>query len=200
MNAASVIDTTIAVGTTTSLTLPYQEQQAAARVDEAVKGALDLVQQFSEYDPTDCNSPWQNPDHMYQQLDHARTEISNAWKALDAAAARETETPAATTTKDQLLVAYMDMITDSFADVLENLRQNAHDDPLDVQVLVDCLQSGLDLVNMNGSIQQLNEADFLWAVDNDEETTMNDDSEEERLTMHERRRRELGFQLEESTA
>jgi hypothetical protein len=180
--------------------LPYNEQAAA--VDEAVRKALDLVQQFSEYDPNDHQGPWMNPDNIYQQLDQARTEISQAWKELDAVVKNDHEAEnatTATTDKDKIRVAYMDMITDSFSEVLENLRLNAAPgDPLDVEVLVDCLQSGLDLLNMNGSIQ-LSEADFLWNED-DEDTTneMNDD--EDTLTPHERRRRQLGFHLEESTA
>jgi Ribosome-assembly protein 3 len=188
-----------------NLNLPCNEQALA--VDAAVQKALDLVQRYSE---NDTDPAWQNPDLIYQQLDQARAEISLAWKNLDAATAAlspDTATAAAAagcSTKEQLRTAYMDMITDAFADVLENMRQNSqvNNDPIDVEVLVDLLQSGLDLFYMNHSIQLMGEADFLWnsSYDNDDTDAMNDDDEEVLLTPHELRRRELGFHVEESTA
>lgn len=184
--------------------LPYNEEASA--VNEAVRKALDLVKQFSECDPNDHQGPWENPDNIYQQLDQARTGITLAWEELDAVVTKDREadiatTAAATTTdKEKLRVAYMDMITDSFADVLEDLRQNAaKGDPLDVEVLVDCLQSGLDLLNMNGSIQ-LSEADFLWNEDDEDTMNENYNDDEDKLTPHERRRRQLGFHLGERAA
>jgi hypothetical protein len=191
-----------------NLNLPCNAQALA--VDAAVQKALDLVQRYSE---NDSDPAWQNPDQIYQQLDQARTDISLAWKNLDAATAAAALSPDVATTahnnscstKEQLRTAYMDMITDAFADVLENMRQNSqvNNDPIDVEVLVDLLQSGLDLFYMNHSIQLMGEADFLWndsLYDNDDTDTMNDDDEEVFLTPHELRRRELGFHLEESTA
>ena len=100
-------------------------------------------------DPNDHQGPWENPDQIYQQLDQARTNITRAWEDLDALVTKDREAAIAaaaaeaTTDKEKLRVAYMDMITDSFADVLEDMRLNAaKNDPLDVEVLVDCLQSG----------------------------------------------------------
>jgi hypothetical protein len=40
---------------------------------------------------------------------------------------------------DDVSPAFMDMITDAFADVLEDLGNKSNDEDLDVDVLVDCL-------------------------------------------------------------
>ena len=81
------------------------------------------------------------------------------------------------------------MITDSFSDVLEDLRTGDAD--FDVDVLVDCLQSGVDLMNQED--REL----FMQEMDNDDDEEENDDS---KLTPHELRRRLLGFHHLEAAA
>ena len=168
--------------------LPHAKEAGA--VDEAVTQALDLVKTYA--DPK--NPAWKDgPDKIYKQLDQARNTIIAAWDDLQAAAATtqeegtDAETSENSDDKEGLKVAYIDMITDAFADVLENLRQNNTDDPIDVDVLVDCLQSGMDLIN-SGSI-----GDFSFDDGDADGTTT--------ITPHESRRRQLGFrQLDDMTA
>ena len=114
-----------------------------------------------------------------------------------------------------LRMAYMDMITDAFADVLEDLRQRQElsddkDDTMDVETLVDCLQNGLDLLisssssNNNNdnrlSWSSFNETDFAFAGSEDNTVAGDDDNksndeEDVKLTPHESRRRQLGYLL-----
>jgi hypothetical protein len=109
-------------------------------------------------------------------------------------------------------MAYMDMITDAFADVLEDLRQKQEsDDPIDVETLVDCLQNGLDVLlvsnNNNYRLSSFSETDFEFgggdttrSEDNnvgDDSNKSDDDEDDEdvKLTPHESRRRQLGYLL-----
>jgi hypothetical protein len=62
---------------------------------------------------------------------------------------------------------YMDMITDAFADVLEELR-SSDTDTLNVDVLVDCLQSGLELLNQE-------DKDVLFGGMDDDVDAVDDD-------------------------
>jgi len=99
------------------------------------------------------------------------------------------------------------MVTEAFADVLDNLRSEEGDD-LDVDVLVDCLQSGLELMT-----QQDKELLLMSRQNSGEEWAEGDDGEGmdiaqdepgaspkpgpgRGLTPHEKRRRELGFHVE----
>lgn len=91
----------------------------------------------------------------------------------------------------------MDMITDAFADVLEDLRQK-EGDSLDVDVLVDCLQSGIDLMTQEDKEFFLMSERSIKIEDNDE--PFEDDDEDGKLTPHELRRRQLGFHIEPTSA
>jgi hypothetical protein len=191
--------------------LAFAHLKESTAVDVAATAAIDLVRELSERDPHDKDeaNPWRNPEQVFQQLDQARTGISKAWEELHAAAAalEKTDTNAATVNsssdmditplssnvtasvnEDDLRAAYMDMITDAFADVLEDLRANEAED-IDVGVLVDCLQSGLDLMSQE-------EKDFFMQ-DNEELNTMDEsENNDVAVTPHELRRRELGFSMQ----
>ena len=113
-------------------------------------------------------------------------------------------------------MAHMDMITDAFGDVLEDLRKRQEsgddkNDPMDMDTLVDCLQSGLDLVFQNNRmLSNPSATDFQFVDPNATTTTAatttattattasskeSDDEEQVNLTPHERRRRQLGYLL-----
>lgn len=128
-----------------------------ASLDQAATEALDLVRKFAD-------EPLDDPHEMLSQLDAARTKLQAA------VAAPSVEGPITT---PQLQAAYMDMITDAFADVLMDMQGN------DVDILVDCLQSGLDLMNQE-------ERDFFLEEDDDDTTEL----------PHDQRRREAGFEVE----
>jgi hypothetical protein len=111
---------------------------------------------------------------MWAQLDKAREEIQKAWGTTEEAVEQSDR-------KIALTAMYIDLITDSFADVLDDMRK---DDAVDVDILVDCLQSGLELLSTE-------EIDLMMEQDDDME-------EEGSLTPHEQRRRELGFHVQEA--
>merc|ERR1712226_90004 len=139
-------------------------------------------------DDDDDTNPWKNPNDMFQQLDMARTQVMEAARILKEAVAKggdKNEATSSTTTpdydEDYLKAQFMDMITDSFADVLQEMKET---EEVDVDILADCLQSGMDLLSEEDRelfLQDLNDDDH------------DDDEEEEKLTPHEQRRRRLGF-------
>ena len=188
--------------------LAFTLLKESTAVDAAATAAIDLVRELSERDPHDKDdaNPWRNPEQVFQQLDQARTGITKAWEELHAAAAaleqkddNATKSNSSDMTKEQfssssvneddLRAAYMDMITDAFADVLEDMRANEAED-IDVDVLVDCLQSGLDLMS-------LEEKEFFMQ-DNEELNNMDEAESNDAaiaVTPHELRRQELGFNM-----
>jgi hypothetical protein len=188
--------------------LAFTHLKESTAVDAAATAAMDLVRELSERDPHDKDetNPWRNPEQVFQQLDQARTGITKAWEELHAAAAaleekddNATKSNSSDMTKeplssssvneDDLRAAYMDMITDAFADVLEDMRANEAED-IDVDVLVDCLQSGLDLMSQE-------EKEFFMQ-DNEELNNMDESESNDvavAVTPHELRRQELGFNM-----
>jgi hypothetical protein len=182
--------------------LAFTHLKESTAVDAAATAAIDLVRELSERDPHDKDetNPWRNPEQVFQQLDQARKGITRAWEELHAAAAALEQTDANSNTStdsktkepstssvndDDLRAAYMDMITDAFGDVLEDLRANEAED-IDVDVLVDCLQSGMDLMSHE-------EKEFF--MQDTEEVDKMDESKSTDVTPHELRRRELGFNV-----
>lgn len=141
------------------------------RLKKAATNAVALMEQFSEQDPHDPDSAWSNPQEIFDQLDAARKEVMDAWSDVQVQAA----IPAKDIDESSFRVLYLDMITDAYADVLDQLRK---DDVVDVTVLIDCLQSGMDFLTCE-----------------EKELFMQDGSMEEEggLTPHEKQRRALGF-------
>lgn len=176
-------------------------------------------------------NPWNQPDDIFNALDTARTKLINAWDDLEQECVRvkqreeeeNVEDDDWSTTKnnktkkikdqqkqqlqqleesEKIKVAYIDMITDAFADALEDMRQQEGDN-LDVDVLIDCLQSGLDLMSKEekelfliGELQRKASGGDGDANDKEEEEVERMVDKEEYdtvMTPHERRRRELGF-------
>jgi hypothetical protein len=185
----------------TMSSLAFTHLKESTAVDAAATAAIDLVRELSERDPHDKDesNPWRNPEQVFQQLDQARTGIVKAWEELHAAAAAleqkddnksgdisKGSSTSTSVNEDDLRAAYMDMITDAFADVLEDMRANEAED-IDVDVLVDCLQSGLDLMSQE-------EKDFFMQ-DNEELNNMDESESNDTVTPHELRRQELGFNM-----
>jgi hypothetical protein len=146
-------------------------ERTTTRLEQATTNAVVLMEQFSEQDPHDPDSAWSNPQEIFDQLDAARKEVMDAWRDVQVKAA----IPSQEIDDTSFRVLYLDMITDAYADVLDQLRK---DDIVDVNVLIDCLQSGVDFLT--------SEEKELFLQD----VTM---EEEGGLTPHEKRRRALGF-------
>lgn len=152
--------------------------QEIAAVEAAATRAVDLVQSFADQDPSEPDSCWQNPTRMYEHLDQARGEALKAWKALEEAKQKQQHSvPFTSTEVDQdLRTHFMDMVTDAFADVLNEMKENEN---IDLDILVDCLQSGIEILSQE-----------------DKECLLLEDTEEDSTTPHEARRLELGFHVE----
>lgn len=144
--------------------------ERAARVEEAASKAVTLIEEFSQHDPSDPSpsNPWRNPKDMFKRLDQAREALQAAWQSI-------AEEQPQLEKKVIRTAMYIDLITDSFQDVLEELRTN---EDINVDTLADCLQSGLELLSSE-------EAELIL--------DSQDGDDEEQLTPHEQRRRQLGF-------
>jgi hypothetical protein len=183
---------------------------ARLRLDQAAVHAAGLVQHFAysvddPYSTTTETNPWKRPDRIFQALRAARDDLLQAWKELEEQEQEQEQTSTSTTKKktnesarlldpDQCRVLYMGMITDAFADTLETMRSDKSTEGINVDVLVDCLQSGLDLLT-NDEQQEL-----LWDDNgdngaHDSDAMDDDDEEEELLTPHELNRRKLGLDV-----
>lgn len=160
---------------------------SATRLVQAASHAVVLIEKFSSCQEND--SAWnKDPDDIFRQLHEARQQIIIA-------AARADETNQTTDdASSNFRALYLEMITDAFADVLDDLRKN--DNAFDVTVLVDCLQSGMDFLTTTREKELL----LLPSSDDDEimtTTTMEDSTttSSSDMTPHEKKRRALGFQI-----
>jgi Mg2+ and Co2+ transporter CorA len=166
-------------------------EQASARLEQAARRAHDLIEGYSEKDPRsdDANNPWLNPEQMHSTLNEARLDLTRAWEDLKTEHERKQSLATATEQgasssmdEEKFRALYIDMITDAFADTLENMRQQ-NDGVIDVDILVDCLQSGMDLLESNDRDSFFSSLDEL------------EDDDEDGLPVHEVRRRELGYDV-----
>jgi hypothetical protein len=164
--------------------------KASRDVYQAAEEAIDLVRSLSESKALLGT----NPQEAWNQLDAARNKLIRAWDALDVAmkdsgtSNKKQESSEDEIDEERIRVEYMDMVTDAFQDVLEDMRQK-QGDQLDVEVLIDCLSSGLEL---------LTDQDKKWLleeIDRDDNDATSEKEPGDGLTPHERRRRELGFRL-----
>ena len=218
----------------------YYYATQVQELHESVQRAIDLVQYYSEQaehadeastnnnnnnnintctNSTSTSFSTTNPDEIYEQLDMARNQITASWQTLSTAFHSNNNNDDdddnsnrgnPLTEQEQIRIAYLNMITDSFGNVLANLHNNNNNNngnDINVDVLADCLQSGYDLLTQFNSSASATwyENDFVWNDnDNDDDDPMNggfdhddddDDNEDEDVaTPHERHRQQLGFQ------
>ena len=188
-------------------------------------------------------NPWKDPETMLSKLRQVRDELTKAWNDLekdhqqrrkkrqhnhqsqndendgDGQAESQSEPD-----EEQLRVLYMDMVTDAFADVLDQMRQqeaaataaapdgtddnnnNNNSTGIDVDLLVDCLQNGMEFLDPSDRNKQFFK-DFDDGDDDDgddqdgeEAATMDEGEEDDRisgdmhdLTCHQLHQQEIGF-------
>ena len=158
---------------------PHEAESRA--LQQEAQAAIDLVGEFADWDPneTSADNPWQNPSQIYSKLDAARSRVLEAAEKLKEAVVKSEEVEKAKFDEDFLRAQFMDMITDSFADVLTSMTGP----DVDVDVLADCLQSGMDL---------LTEEDKEYFLQDVTDKEMNGDDADE-MTPHQRRQMELGL-------
>ncbi len=175
--------------------LPSTLSAAHHRLDLVASKATALVQGFANVeDPysTSTDNPWMNPDHIFQELRIARDELAQAWNDLEQeiiALKSTSNDKGKTLDPDRCLALYMDMITDAFADTLEHMRKT-EGDSINLEVLVDCLQSGLDLLTSDEQ-----EALFSEALDNEIDGEDAGKKDEEDVSCHELHRRKMGLDV-----
>jgi hypothetical protein len=204
--------------------------KAAAAVDAAACRAMELVRNFADQDPSDgqASNPWNNPTDIYHQLDLARDDVLQAWEELHlvqqqqqqqqqqrnistveegaTAERRSTDAEAVDNAamnadEDDLRAQFMDMVTDAFADVLNQMKES--EEEIDVEILVDCLQSGLDLMSVQDRELFFQDNSRTMNAMEEDEDGINSNTDKTAdgptlptLTPHEKRRRELGFHVE----
>jgi hypothetical protein len=163
------------------------------RLERASKKAVETVTRFANVEPEGNNdsNPWKHPEVIQKELAVARNELDNAWKdlqreELERANHQEQDQDhhaADEVSEDEFRVLYMDMITDAFGDVLEHLQGGGNDDSVDVDVLVDCLQSGIELLDPD----QRNRRSFFDSLNVD------DDAMDTTTSVHTAKQRSLGY-------
>merc|ERR1712194_277371 len=113
------------------------------------------------------NNPWKNPQVIDDALNIALNELNAAWQNVkaerEAATAiiegyeeeeeeeeKKEEDEDNAIPEEEFRVLYMNLMTDAFGDVLETMNQESGQEgkaTVDVDILVDCLQSGIDFVD-----------------------------------------------------
>jgi len=117
------------------------------RAEQAISQAIHVVSVFSERHPHDGKTanPWKNPLSMLEKFDHARARTVAASQCQKNDINDDTDKDPAAFVRD----VYMNLISNSFADVLEDTRNSSgsSEEELDVDVLLDCLHSGMDCLS-----------------------------------------------------
>jgi hypothetical protein len=187
--------------------LPFHHPEESRAVEDAIQNALQLIRTYTE-DPSD----WRDtPEQIYQSLDEARNQLTSAWQNLQTAVTESvveeegggiSSSNTKYNTEQEIRVAFVDMITDAFADVLQHQHENSDDttSSFDVSTLVDCLQSGLDMMNITSVSELAWYDDDLSDGEDEEGGAVAADGTSNPLTPHEQRRRAMGFPVPEETA
>lgn len=123
--------------------LPAIQQSMA--VNNALEHAVELFQNFGN--AKDFHN--ENPEDIFRRLDQARAQVRKEWNDLQGILHQphhnNNDTKADGLDEQETRVAFIEMITDAFADALESLRRE-NKEVVDVEILADCLQSGFDLM------------------------------------------------------
>ena len=203
------MDTTAATETASSSNL----EALNAKLQQASEAAMTLVHQFAAVDPpggsdddaTENDNCWNNPTDMFQQLKKARDALSEAWRDYQEAFEKveqqkqknenskdgTADTPDMQEDEEQqkrFRVMYMDMITDAFGDVLNEMREKNEQD-VDINTLVDCLQSGIDFLD---DADKKNALQYFDSFREEEEEEENND-DQQKIPIHQLRQLELGY-------
>jgi hypothetical protein len=134
-------------------------QAAHDRLLMAASRASNVWNHYAAIDPYNTHSihtenPWRNPDQIMMELKSCRNELIDAWKNWS----HETQSPdnSPTDAMTPTSSVFLERMTDTFQDTLEQMRVQAssstsptglmdEEQDLPLDVLVDCLQSAMDL-------------------------------------------------------
>jgi hypothetical protein len=164
------------------------------RLQAASDEAVEIVHRYASMDPfaddDDDDNPWRHPRRILDELAEVRGRLTECWRRYQEAAVATQNINDGTTKNEEddkmpeaeFRTMYMDMITDAFGDVLDQMREE-EGDKMDINLLVDCLQSGMEFLEDN----EINRQSYF-------DSFREDASEEEGdVPVHELRRRELGY-------
>ena len=128
----------------------------SAHLEECAGRALELMQQFvGDRDDADdafaTNSGGVNKE-SFDSLLHIRKAMKRTWDNIQKEELQDKtriKVPRQANT-DDLQTSYVDTMTDAFVDSLEALRQQqeAAGEEVDVDILVEAMKSGIDLLNL----------------------------------------------------
>lgn len=198
--AATATDT---VSPMDRLTTASRHAVAVIHKFAAIEPPRDDEEADSDHHPS---NPWRHPQQIEQELDVARTELTAAWLELkqyrehiittsehyvddfddadkicdEVVHDNDTEdtNTDGTLSDDQFRVLYMDMITDAFGEVLQGMRHEAEtkNKKIDVDILVDCLQSGIELLD---PIEERNQQSYFDSLGYSSTTEQEDPTTED---------------------
>ena len=161
----------------------------SAHLEECAGRALELMQQYVGGDEADdafaTDSGGVNKE-SFDSLLHIRKAMKRTWDNIQKEEKEDKtriKVPRQANT-DDLQTSYVDTMTDAFADSLEALRQQQEEagKEVDVDILVEAMKSGIDLLNPE-------EKQFFL-----QELEMDTQSEQDE-PFHLQRRRELGYDV-----
>jgi len=159
----------------------YHETEAS-NVIKAIDEAWNFMEQTAKMDPRSPSSPWTNPKSIFETLEDHRTKIRMAFSQLREAQQLDKITDPKKCEDDDIKMAYIDMMVSSFGDHLNEIKET--DGDVDVDLLADCLQSGIELWSQTDKIH------FMAAIEGDEESQ---EDEDEHLPVHKQRQQLLGL-------
>mmetsp|Transcript_16383 Transcript_16383/g.18889 ORF Transcript_16383/g.18889 Transcript_16383/m.18889 type:complete len:153 (+) Transcript_16383:85-543(+) len=142
--------------------------------------AIEILERIDEFSNEDhMNKDWHDddPPQIFDSMDKARKEMMNIWN--NDHQDDDDDCSVDTNNNDLLKSLYIETVTDAFADEIDELRKKDCVD--DVNILVNCLQSGMDF---------LTSEEINLLVDKKED---DDEIMASSLTPHEKRQREVGF-------
>lgn len=155
------------------------------KLEETTARAVEAIEKYAE----DEKTFFESPKEMFEDLVRIRKDIKDAWREakaeIDENTVRETaEIPEPADFRS----SYVEMMTDAFAEPLEEMRlqqEPAGANDVDVNILVECMQSGIDLLTPEEKQFFLDEL----------EVTEIDAKENDGEPYHTVRRRELGYDV-----
>jgi hypothetical protein len=197
------------------------------RLNNASKNAINIVNRFANIEPpppsaaaatatatddtTNDNdsNPWRNPQIIENELNIVRNELNDAWMELkkknnnnksSSLEKNDNNENNDEISENEFHVLYMDMITDSFGDILDEMNKKQDEEGnanFDVDILVDCLQSGVDFLDPSTEYNKKSYFNSLLPLDNNDKDAMDEEKDEnnndEHLTTHQMKQRSLGY-------
>lgn len=163
------------------------QQKETQKVNDTIDEAWDFISRTAEQDPDADGSPWKNPAQVYQNLEEHRVKVFDALRKLRLVEEEhETRIDQQKYDEEEVKAAYIDMVVSAFDDQLDEFKKKGGED--DVDLLVDCLQSGLELWSRQ-------DKDIL--VESQRESDGDGGDQEGWASVHQRRQEMLGLKLSE---